>query len=125
MKNEPTPARADGTIAHRPGRPGPGKPTPRLEVKLPIPAHRKAGQSLVSRRAISQIVRAAVSSSYGVTGLADDGLLHGILARLGVRPPGVLVRVEGGLRVELRVLVAAGGPVAAEARQAASAQRVS
>lgn len=125
MKNEPTPARADGTITHRPARPGPSKPTPTLEVKLPIPAHREAGQSLVSRRAISQIVRAAVSSSYGVTGLADDGLLHGILARLGVRPPGVLVRVEGGLRVELRVLVAAGVPIAEVARQVDSAVRYS
>lgn len=60
-----------------------------------------------------------------MTGLADDGLLRGILARLGVRRPGVLVRVEGGLRVELRVLVAAGVPIAEVARQVDSAVRYS
>jgi uncharacterized alkaline shock family protein YloU len=125
MKNEPTSARADGTIAHRPAGSAPVKPNSTLEVKLPIPAHHQAGQSFVTRRAISQVVRAAVSSSYGVTGLADDGLLHGVLAALGIRPPGVLVRVEGGLRVELRILVAAGVPIAEVARQVDSAVRYS
>jgi uncharacterized alkaline shock family protein YloU len=70
-------------------------------------------------------VRAAVSSSYGVTGLADDDLVQRVLARLGIRPPGVLVRLSGGIQVELRILVAAGVPIAEIARQVDSAVRYS
>ena len=93
------------------------------EVKLPTPVRLDAGQSYVSRRAIGQVVRAAVASSYGVTGLVDDGIVAGFLARMGVRPTGVLVRIAGGIRVELRILVAAGVPVAEVARQVDSAVR--
>jgi uncharacterized alkaline shock family protein YloU len=78
---------------------------------------------LVSRRAICQVVRAALASSYGVTGLIDDGILPGILASLRLRPTGVLVRIGDGIRVELRILVAAGVPVAEVARQVDSAVR--
>jgi len=70
-------------------------------------------------------VRAAVTGSYGVTGLVDDGLLPGILAGLGLASPGILVRLDGGIQVELRVLVAAGVPVAEVARQVDSAVRYS
>jgi uncharacterized alkaline shock family protein YloU len=70
-------------------------------------------------------VRAAVSSSYGVTGLADDGILPGLLARLRLRPRAVVVRIGGGLQVELRIMVAAGVPVAEVARQVDSAVRYS
>lgn len=125
MKNEPTPARADGTIAHRPTQPEQATTSLPSEVKLRDPAHHEPGQSLVTRRAISQIVRAAVSSSYGVTGLADDDLFQRVLARLGIRRPGVLVRLSGGLQVELRILVAAGVPIAEVARQVDSAVRYS
>ena len=125
MKNEPTPARADGTIAHRPARPSTGRPILPQEVKLPTSVSPEAGQSFVSKRAIAQVVRAAVSGSYGVTGLVDDGVLAGSLARLGLRRPAILVRISGGLRVELRILVAAGVPVAEVARQVDSAVRYS
>jgi uncharacterized alkaline shock family protein YloU len=123
MKNEPTPARADGTIAHRSAQSRPGRAILPQEVKLPTPARLEAGQSLVSRRAICQVVRAALASSYGVTGLIDDGILPGILASLRLRPTGVLVRIGDGIRVELRILVAAGVPVAEVARQVDSAVR--
>ncbi len=125
MKNEPTPARADGTIAHRSARPRPGRPILPQEVKLPASASPPAGQSFVSRRAIRQVVRAAVTGSYGVTGLVDDGVLPGILAGLGLGPPGVRVRIDWGIQVELRILVAAGVPVAEVARQVDSAVRYS
>ena len=48
-----------------------------------------------------------------------------MLARLGVRPPGVLVRLDGEIQVELRILVAAGVPIAEVARQVDSAVRYS
>ena len=95
------------------------------EADLPSPASHESGASLVSRRAIAQIVRTAVSGSYGVTGLVDDGLLNGSLVRLGLRPPAILVRLHGGIRVDLRILVAAGVPVAEVARQVDSAVRYS
>ena len=69
------------------------------EADLPSPASHESGASLVSRRAIAQIVRTAVSGSYGVTGLVDDGLLNGSLVRLGLRPPAILVRLHDGIRV--------------------------
>lgn len=103
----------------------PAPSTPLLEAALPSPARPEAGKSLVTRRAIRQVVRAAVSSSYGVTGLSDDGVRQGLLARFGVRPPGVLVRFGGGIEVELRILVAAGVPIAEVARQVDSAVRYS
>jgi uncharacterized alkaline shock family protein YloU len=125
MKNEPTPARADGTIAHRSAVPAAERPSPRVEVELPSPVQHESGQSLVSRRAISQIVRAAVSGSYGVTGLSDDRPAQRLMALLGLRPPAILVRLRDGINVELRILVAAGVPVAEVARQVDSAVRYS
>jgi uncharacterized alkaline shock family protein YloU len=94
-----------------------------VEVELPSPVQHAAGQSLVSRRAISQIVRAAVSGSYGVTGLSDDRPVRRLLATLGLQPPSILVRLRDGIHVELRILVAAGVPVAEVARQVDSAVR--
>lgn len=101
------------------------RPSPRVEVELPSPVQHDAGQSLVSRRAIGQVVRAAVSGSYGVTGLSDERPVERLIASLGLRPPAVLVRLRGGIHVELRILVAAGVPVAEVARQVDSAVRYS
>ncbi len=128
MKNEPPPARADGTIAHRsgaPAEPAPGAAQPPREATLPSPNEHESGESLVSRRAISQVVRAAVTGSYGVTGLSDDRPAQWLLVRLGLRPPAILVRLRAGIQVELQVLVAAGVPVAEVARQVDSAVRYS
>ncbi len=96
-----------------------------MEAHLTTPALHGPGQSLVSRRAIGQIVRAAVSGSYGVTGFADDGIVPGLLARLHLGPAGVQVRLANGIQVELRILVAAGVPIAEVARQVDSAVRYS
>ena len=128
MKNEPTPARADGTIAHRPpapAGPAPGAAQRPLEATLASPIEHEPSLSLVSRRAIAQIVRSAVIGSYGVTGLSDDRLVGRFLVELGLRPPAIAVRLGGGIRVELRILVAAGLPVAEVARQVDSAVRYS
>ena len=47
------------------------------------------------------------------------------MASLGLRPPAILVRLRAGIHVELRILVAAGVPVAEVARQVDSAVRYS
>jgi len=128
MKNEPPPARADGTIAHRslaPAGPAPGAAQPPLEATLASPTEHERSLSLVSRRAIAQIVRSAVAGSYGVTGLSDDRFAARFLVRLGLRPAAVVVRLGSGIRVDLRILVAAGLPVAEVARQVDSAVRYS
>ncbi len=112
--------------------PAPGAAQPPLEATLASPTEHESrppehgpSQSLVSRRAIGQIVRAAVAGSYGVTGLSDDRLAGQLLVRLGLRPPAILVRLDSGIQVDLRVLVAARVPVAEVARQVDSAVRYS
>ncbi len=70
-------------------------------------------------------MRAAASASYGVTGLADDGLPARLLVGAGIRPAAVRVRLGDGIRVELRILVAAGVPIAEIARQVDSVVRYS
>lgn len=62
-------------------------------------------------------------ASYGVTGLADDRLPGALLARLGLRPPAIVVRLDHGITIELRLLVGAGIPVAEVARQVESGVR--
>ena len=81
------------------------------------------GRSLVSRRAIIDVVRSATIGSYGVIGLAGGGILGGILDRLGLSPRGIHVHVTGQLVIELDLLVAHGIPVAEVARQVDSAVR--
>jgi uncharacterized alkaline shock family protein YloU len=105
--------------------PTPGAAQPPLEATLASPTEHEPSQLLVSRRAIGQIVRAAVAGSYGVTGLTDDRLAGQLLVRLGLRPPAIVVRLGSGIRVELRILVAPGVPVAEVARQVDSAVRYS
>jgi uncharacterized alkaline shock family protein YloU len=76
----------------------------------------------VTRRAIVDIVRGAVLGSYGVTGV-DAGLLERILGRLGLREPGIRIRLDRGLEIDLHLTVAYGLPVAEVARQVDSAVR--
>jgi uncharacterized alkaline shock family protein YloU len=105
--------------------PASGAAQPPLEAILASPTEHEPGLSLVSRRAIGQIVRSAVAGSYGVTGLSDDRLAGQLLVRLGLRPPAIVVRLGSGIRIELRVLVAAGVPVAEVARQVDATVRYS
>jgi uncharacterized alkaline shock family protein YloU len=87
-------------------------------VSDPIP-----GRSIVTRRAISELVRAAVVSSYGVTGFAGGGPVRRLLARVGIGHPGLRVQLEPELVVHLRLTVAYGLPIAEVARQVESSVR--
>ena len=80
------------------------------------------GRSLVTGRALSDIIRTATLGSYGVTGFAG-GPLARLIARLGLGQPGLVVRLDDGLEIELDLTVALGVPVAEVARQIDSATR--
>ena len=80
------------------------------------------GRSLVTGRALADIVRAATLGSYGVTGFAG-GPLGRLVAALGFGQPGLAVRRDAGLEIELDLTVALGVPVAEVARQVDSAVR--
>jgi uncharacterized alkaline shock family protein YloU len=81
-----------------------------------------AGRSLVTRRAVVDLVRGATLGSYGVTGFA--GLpLDRLLGRLGLAHPGIVVHLGDTLDIELDLTVAYGVPVAEVARQVDSAVR--
>jgi uncharacterized alkaline shock family protein YloU len=90
-----------------------------------MPDRPVAGRSIVTRRAIVDIVRAAVQSSYGVTGFSDPSFGRRLLRWIGLDRPGVQLTTEGGLRLDLFVQVAFGMPVAEVARQVDSAVRYS
>jgi uncharacterized alkaline shock family protein YloU len=80
------------------------------------------GRSLVTGRALVDIVRAATLGSYGVTGFAG-GPFGRIVAALGFGQPGLAIRRDAGLEIELDLTVALGVPVAEVARQVDSAVR--
>jgi uncharacterized alkaline shock family protein YloU len=81
------------------------------------------GSARVTRRAVAEIVRAAVLESYGVTGLADADLASRVRRWLGMGSSGVRVDLRDGISVELFVTVAYGVPVAEVVRQVESAVR--
>jgi uncharacterized alkaline shock family protein YloU len=82
------------------------------------------GRSLVTGRAIRDIIRTATLGSYGVTGFAG-GPLGRLIERLGLAQPGLAVRFDDGIDIELDITVALGVPVAEVARQVDSAIRYS
>ena len=102
---------------------------------LPTP-----GRSIVTRRAIVDIVRVATLGSYGVTGFGG-GLVGRLLERLGLAHPGIRVTLgseddgpsprpgigsaarDPRLALDLDLTVAYGVPVAEVARQVDSAVR--
>ncbi len=84
-----------------------------------------AGRSIVTRRAIVDVVRTAVQGSYGVTGFSDPSFGRRVLRWLGLDRPGIRLTTEGGLRLDLFINVAFGVPVAEVARQVDSAVRYS
>lgn len=81
------------------------------------------GRSLVTKRAIRDLVRTAVLSSYGVTGFATGGPLGRVLERAGLAHPGIHLEIEPELVVDLRLTVAYGLPIAEVARQVESSVR--
>jgi uncharacterized alkaline shock family protein YloU len=81
------------------------------------------GRSLVSRRAIVDVVRSATLGSYGVIGFTGGGPLGWLAERLGQAPDGLRVHLDAGLSIDLDLLVAHGLPIAEVARQVDSAVR--
>jgi uncharacterized alkaline shock family protein YloU len=81
------------------------------------------GRSLVTRRAVVDIVRAATLGSYGVLGLTGGGPVGWLLERLGVAPRGIRVALEDHVSIELDLVVGHGLPIAEVARQVDSAIR--
>jgi uncharacterized alkaline shock family protein YloU len=80
------------------------------------------GRSLVTRQAVLDLIRTAALGSYGVTGFAA-GPLERLLGRLGFAQPGLRLRLDAGLEIELDLTIAYGVPVAEVARQVDSAVR--
>jgi uncharacterized alkaline shock family protein YloU len=75
------------------------------------------GRSLVTRRAVRNLVRNATLGVYGVSGFAVRGPVNRILDRLGIATPGLRLQVDGELTVDLNLNVAYGLPIAEVARQ--------
>ena len=90
-----------------------------------MPATVPPGRSIVTRRAVVDIVRAATLGSYGVTGFAGHGLSARLAHWLGLRPLGIDLRLAPRLEIDLWLTVAWGLPVAEVARQVDSAVRYS
>jgi uncharacterized alkaline shock family protein YloU len=87
-----------------------------------LPDDRLPGQALVTRRAVTDIVRSVTLGSYGVVDVGDSRLARW-LGWLGV-PGGVRVAVaEDRIEVDLRIRIASGVPIAEVARQVDSAVR--
>jgi len=81
------------------------------------------GRSLVSRRAIRDLVRGATLSVYGVSGFAGGGPIGRILERVGVAHPGLHLTVGDSIVVDLSLTVAYGLPIAEVARQVEASVR--
>lgn len=110
-------------IAHAFGGPDPtGVGHQAQEERRRVAIRPTPGRSLVTGRALVDIVRTATLGSYGVTGFAG-GPLTRLVARLGLGQPGLSVRLDDGIDVELDLTVALGVPVAEVARQVDSAVR--
>jgi uncharacterized alkaline shock family protein YloU len=86
-----------------------------------VPTQPTPGRSLVTRRAVVDLVRTATVGSYGVTGFAGSRFER-LVGRLGLTQPGIAVHLDE-LDIELDLLVAFGVPVAEVARQVDSAVR--
>jgi len=96
-----------------------------------VPTNPTPGRSLVTRRAVVDVVRVATLGSYGVTGFAG-GWIGAVQERLGLGQPGIDVTFgepapDGGARpdltIDLAITVAYGLPIAEVARQVDSAVR--
>jgi len=87
-----------------------------------VPSDPPPGRSMVTRRAVTDLVRISVLGSYGVTGFAAN-LPERLLARLGLASPGLVIRLGDGVDVDLDLTVAFGVPIAEVGRQVDSAVR--
>jgi uncharacterized alkaline shock family protein YloU len=122
--------RYDSTVAVGAAPPD-SNPSPEVDHRVPTAS--TPGRSLVTRRAVVDIVRTATLGSYGVSGFAGGGLFGSFLERLGLGQPGINVTFDeatepvaaigAGLTIDLDLTVAYGVPVAEVARQVDSAVR--
>ncbi|MGA3057136.1 MAG: Asp23/Gls24 family envelope stress response protein [Candidatus Limnocylindrales bacterium] len=90
-----------------------------------MPERSVAGKSIVTRRAIVDIVRIAVQGSYGVTGFSDPSFGRRLLRWIGLDRPGIRLTTDDGVSLDVFITVALGVPVAEVARQVDSAVRYS
>jgi len=88
-----------------------------------VPTHPIPGRSLVTRRALRDVVRNAALSVYGVSGLRSHGAFGELVDRLGIGRKGVGLSMDGELAIDLHLTVAYGLPVAEVARQVDSSVR--
>jgi uncharacterized alkaline shock family protein YloU len=88
-----------------------------------LPTDEIPGRALATRRAVADIVRAAVLGSYGVAGF-ESGLFERLAAGFEGRQPGLRIGLfDDRLTLRVRLRVTAGLPVAEVARQVDSAIR--
>jgi uncharacterized alkaline shock family protein YloU len=87
-----------------------------------VPTNPLPGRSLISRQAVVDLIRTATLGSYGVTGFAADPIER-VLGMLGLAQPGIRIRLDTALEIELDLTVAFGVPVAEVSRQVDSAVR--
>jgi uncharacterized alkaline shock family protein YloU len=113
-----------GRIAHGLPTPasGPCPTQPGQEDLVRVPIQPTPGRSLVTRRAVVDLIRSATLGSYGVTGFAGRPLDR-LVERLGLAQPGIVVNLGDTLDIELDLTVAYGVPIAEVGRQVDSAVR--
>ena len=100
------------------------KPDPRREEDVTrVTADPVPGRSLVTKRAIRDLVRSATLSVYGVSGFAGGGPVGRLLERLGLAQPGLHLEIGETLTLDLQLTVAYGLPIAEVARQVEAAVR--
>jgi uncharacterized alkaline shock family protein YloU len=88
-----------------------------------LPTDEIPGRALATRRAVADIVRAAVLGSYGVAGF-EAGPMERLAAGFADRQPGLKISLsDEHLSIGVRLRVTAGLPVAEVARQVDSAIR--
>ena len=101
----------------------PSRTRAREEDVVRVTADPISGRSLVTRRAVRDLVRSATLSVYGVSGFAGGGPVGRLLDRLGLAHPGLHLETDDELSVHLQLTVAYGLPIAEVARQVEASVR--
>ena len=88
-----------------------------------MPTEPTPGRSLVSKRAIRDVVRNATLGVYGVSELRGHGRLGRLADAIGIGRHGVGLTLDGSFAIDLHLTVASGLPIAEVARQVDSSVR--